>query len=697
MTEDRLDSFDKIDLAEEALQDSYAPEHSSDKGSRGEGPAQAKKLIPRKGRAIVAILLAFAILASTLYITPFVLWRPVEEITWVNAEIIATDYDVIVLGAEPEGIAAAVTSARNGMKTLLLESSPVLGGLMTLGQLNFLDMCYDRDGTQLTKGFFDEFYRAVGGTAFDVTEAKNYFIDVVSLEPLLTLRTESYLIDAVMEGDTITGVRMLENGQIITYSAQRIIDATADGDLAAMAGASYTIGGEDVGDKDRQMGVTLIFELSGVNWLKVFTHLNANRVLGRIAGNPVNVGATNKSAWGYEEEGFSYVPYDPLMRLRGFNIARQRKGTVLVNALLIFGIDPLDQASCLSAIDRVKSELVRLLPYIRENFAGFEHAELASTASQLYVRESRHFIGEYQLSIDDVLGNRDQWDKIVIGSYPADVQPSAQQPYGTVIGNPDRYAIPFRCLIPLKVDNLLIASRSASYTSLAASSARVLPIGMCAGQAAGTAAALSIQEGLGFREMSRKRESIASLQAVLKAQGAYLEDFVGADPNAGHWAFAGLSTLRRFGLMDGGYRNDYRLEDPVDKWRFQYMINGVIKNAGYSIGYIEVSDPPSCGQILDAVTTAYVAAEELREWADLPVDPSLAAADDSRSRASGGRSFGENRALLADAGLLDTGLQDAGLLDAGLDAYFADPMKVPQAAEVAMLLSNLYNHIAIPN
>jgi hypothetical protein len=545
----------------------------------------------------------------------------------------------------------------------------------------------------------------MGGTAFDLTEAKNYFIDLVNTEPLLTLRTESRLVEAVVAEGKITGVRMMEAGRIATYRAQRVIDATADGDLAALAGVPYFFGSEDLGDMDRRMGVTLIFELSGANWLQIFAHLNTRRVWGRLTGKPANVGATANAAWGYEEEGYAYVPQDPLMRLRGFNIALQRKGTVLINALLIFGVDPLDQASYAAAIDRAQSELAHLVPYIRENFAGFQKAELASTASRLYVRESRHFIGEYRLSIDDVLGNRDQWDKIAIGSYPADVQPSIQQPYGTVIGNPDRYAIPFRCLIPMDVDNLLIVGRSASFTSLAASSARVLPIGMSVGQAAGTAAALSIEDGIGFREMSRDPKAVSRLQDTLKTQGAYLDDFSGSDPNAGHWAFDGMATLRRFGLMDGGYGNDFRLDAPMDKWRFQYMLNGVINRAGYYLDYFEVDEPPSCSQILDAVATAYIAAEELRQWAwrphgreappddalgmpDPPIEPPAALlepAGDRRVWAASGRAFGENMALLADAGLLGS----------GLDAYFADGAKVPQAAEIAMLMMNLYRSITI--
>ena len=668
MADERLDSLEKVDREIEKNRQNGVNENEKITG----------RMIPRKGRGILALLLAVAVIALTLYLSSNLFQRRVEEIIWVNQNLIASDYDVIVVGAEPEGIAAAVAAARSGMRTLLLEESYALGGLMTLGRLNFLDMCHGRDGTLLTQGIFEEFYDAVGGTAFDITEAKNYFIDLVSRESLLTLRTESAFLAPLMDGNRIAGVRMVEQGRETVYTGKRIIDATADGDVAASAGVPYTYGGEDIGEIDLKMGVTLVFELSGVSWPRIFLHLNGQRLRGFITRSPAGVGATGKAAWGYEEEGFAYVPRDPMTRLRGFNIARQRTGSVLINALLILGVDPLDNDSYQDAVDRAKAELVHLLPYIRQNFTGFEKAELASTASRLYVRETRHIIGEYVLTIDDVLENRDQWDKIAIGSYPADVQPSIVQPFGTVIGNPDRYAVPFRSLIPLGVDNLLIVGRSASFTSLAASSARVMPLGMACGQAAGVAAAQSIMENKGFRQMSRDRAAIGRLQASLMDQGAFLEDFVIEEPIMSHWAYDGLAALRRIGLMDGGYRNDYRLEEPMDKWRFQYLLNGVVRKAGYIMDPFEIEDPATCEQILDRVASAFLAAQE---YSLLAKASEPGGEDDSGTE----RCHLDNRVILLGAGILDQGLMD----------YFVDSDRVPLAAEVAMLLTNLYVRIGI--
>ena len=381
------------------------------------------------------------------------------------------DYDVIVVGGDPEGVCAAVSSARNGLKTLLIEDDEALGGLMTLGKLNFIDICESRDGSILTQGLFMEFYEGVGGTAFDVEKAKTFFYDWITNEKNATLKLNTKFIAPVMEDDCITGVVVEEeNGEQVTYTAARIIDATVDADVAAAAGAPYTIAGEDIGERDRHMGVTLVFELSGVDWDKVVNYLEND--------NNAGTGATEKTAWGYTREGYAYEPQDELMRLRGFNVARQDNGNVLVNALIIFGVDAMSEESKAQGIARAQKELEYIVPYVQQNFIGFEQAQLVGTASQLYVRESRHIVGEYQLTIDDVLENRDQWDKIAIVAYPADIQPTAGQTYGTVIGSPDRYAIPFRCLVPLHVENLLVIGRSASYTSLAAGSARVIPVGI---------------------------------------------------------------------------------------------------------------------------------------------------------------------------------------------------------------------------
>ena len=558
------------------------------------------------------------------------------------------DYDVIVVGGDPEGVCAAVSSARSGLKTLLIEDDEALGGLMTLGKLNFIDICESRDGSILTQGLFMEFYDAVGGTAFDVETAKQFFYDWVVNEKNATLKLNTEFIKPVMDGDTIVGVVVEENGEQATYTASRIIDATVDADVAAAAGAPYTVAGEDIGEKERHMGVTLVFELSGVNWDKVVDYLENDDNEG--------TGATDKTAWGYTREGYAYEPKDDLMRLRGFNVARQDNGNVLVNALIIFGVDAMSEESKAQGIARAQKELEYIVPYVRENFIGFENVELAGTASQLYIRESRHIIGEYQLTIDDVLENRDQWDKIAIVAYPADIQPTAGQTYGTVIGSPDRYAIPFRSIVPLEVENMLVIGRSASYTSLAAGSARVIPVGMAEGEAAGVASAYSLNNAISFRDMSADEAAIADVQKTLKKQGAYLDDFEVHEAFMEHWAYPGVKVIRSLGLLDGGYSNDYRLDEPMGKWRLQNMINNSLKKTGCDFALVE--------DITDPVTNGNMIAVAAR-LADVEAD--------------------------SYTGQL-SGLQEKGIVTEEILNHMGTEHEAPMAAEAIMIVANLYNY-----
>ena len=293
---------------------------------------------------------------------------------------------------------------------------------------------------------------------------------------------------------------------------------------------------------------------------------------------------------------------------------------------------------------------------MREHFIGFEDVQLAGTASQLYIRESRHIIGEYQLTIDDVLENRDQWDKIAIVAYPADIQPTAGQTYGTVIGSPDRYAIPFRSIVPLEVENMLVIGRSASYTSLAAGSARVIPVGMAEGEAAGVASAYSLNNAISFRDMSADEAAIADVQKTLKKQGAYLDDFEVHEAFMDHWAYPGVKEIRSLGLLDGGYSNDYRLDEPMGKWRLQNMINNSLKKTGRKFALVEdITDPVTNGNMIAVA------------------------------------------ARLADvhAGTYEAqlnGLQEKGILTEEILSHLGAETETPLAAEAIMIVANLYQY-----
>ena len=111
--------------------------------------------------------------------------------------------------------------------------------------------------------------------------------------------------------------------------------------------------------------------------------------------------------------------------------------------------------------------------------------------TELYVRESRHIYGEYRLTLADVMENRDHWDVIGYGSYDIDIQSTSVGNPGTIMLSPIQYGVPFRSLVPLKVDGLLVVGRAASFDTIPHGSARVVPLGMAEGEAAGAAVKLA--------------------------------------------------------------------------------------------------------------------------------------------------------------------------------------------------------------
>ena len=575
-----------------------------------------------------------------------------------------SDYDVIVVGSDPEGIAAALSAARNGMKTLLLSKDSTPGGLYTLGALNFIDVPETRDGTLLVGGIYEEFVNAVGGSGFDIVNAANVFNDMLTAEDNLTVRYGAKFQEPVMNGNTITGVTVLEEGDmLVTYNAPYIIDATQDGDVAAAAGAPYTYAGEDIGERDREMGVTLVFRVSGVKWDSMCRYLTIKRGIGEIFNKSTSMGVSGNTAWGFSDEGYAYEPSDEAMRLRGFNMAKQDNGDVLVNALLIFDVDPLDETSREEGIARAKAELENIIPYLQDEFWGFGDCELAGTAEDLYVRESRHITCEYNLTIDDVLENRDQDDRIAVTSYPVDVQPTKTQTYGTVVGYPDQYAVGYKSLVPQDVDGLLVVGRAAGYTSLAAGSARIVPTGMACGEAAGVAVAVAKAQSATPRDLVDDDAAIAEIQEKLTAQGAKLDHTQTHEEVMDHWAYPGVKVLRSLGVLDGGYDNNYYLDDTITMNRYQNMVNNAVKKAGFELSEkIYVNEEIPARQIIGTMARAVIELEGADKLAD-------------------------------DNDVYMNALKERGIMTDELAEYFTDMEAAPNAGAVTLLTARFYSYL----
>lgn len=429
-------------------------------------------------------------------------------------------YDVVVLGSDPEAIAAAIAAAREGQKTMLLDTHTHIGGVFTLSKLNTLDNSYASDRlTLLTRGLYEEFFNLLHRrTSFDTEDASRVLWQLVKKESLLAVRLGAQSIALKKDQGRVQQLTYNDAGnKKRTVSLRQLIDSTPDATYAAQIGVPFTYGQEDFRGVPDTMCASLIFELRGVNWHKAAIHL-------RNDGNPAT-DIDAHSAWGFPEME-AYKPKNAHIGARALNLGKQSNGNVLVNALQIFGVKGTDPFSVILGRRRAEQELPEMVAYIRR-LPGFENAELVSTAPELYIRETRHLQGLYRLTIQDVLHNRDFHDRIAFGSYPVDIQKRNNHESDLVLGKPRQYAIPFRCIVAPNVNNVLIASRSASYDSLAHGSARTIPTGMAVAQAAGVAAAYANDHQVTFAEMASDPDfiHIRRVQKMLNDKGANLYPF----------------------------------------------------------------------------------------------------------------------------------------------------------------------------
>ncbi len=380
-------------------------------------------------------------------------------------------YDVVVVGGGAAGVPAALAAARNGAETALIECYPFLGGTGTMGGVHVFMRTVGAKGiiAEILDRLEREGGRLPGNYAFDPEQYK-LLLDDLLRSAGVDLLYRCYAVGAFVEPDrrtghpTIRGVVVESAGGRQIVRARRVIDCTGDGDIAVAAGAPYKVGRKS--DGLTQPG-TLMYTLEQIGG-------KGQRGGWRMPHNQKLVNATRVKLDGTNAEQLTRA------ELAG---RRQMKAQV----------------------DKWEREGEYRLLHSGPHFG---------------IRETRRIVGEYILTEQDVQSGRRFPDRIARSSYPIDEHNPTGRP-GTRLEKVPPYEIPYRCLVPLGIENLLVAGRCISSDHIAQTSYRVMLVVMQLGQAAGTAAALSLESKATPRELD-----VAALQQRLTRQGADL----GPDP-----------------------------------------------------------------------------------------------------------------------------------------------------------------------
>jgi len=429
-------------------------------------------------------------------------------------------------------MAAAVASARIGAKTLLVERYGFLGGLGTAGLVGPFMTWKTSTGEPLIAGIFQEILdrlAAIGeskGSTFDAA-ALSYIAQEMVLESGADLLLHSWVCGAETENGTLMRAKLQTKSGIETIGAERFVDTTGDGDLAALAGARFEQGRAEDG---LTQAATIMFDLGGVDLRKTFEYVRASPDQMRMPKltDDTDLDALLSSAVcasGFydfvrqaKEIGEYPIPGDLV-----FFLSRPRAGEVVVNTTHVGGMNFTTSEDLTRAEIEGRRQMMALVAFFRKYIPGFEDCYLARAPAQIGIRETRRIMGEYIFTVEDVAEARKFPDGIARLAYPVDIHDPKGSGYTREeekqkrIAPPpgDWYEIPYRCLVPLGIENLLVAGRCVSSTHEGHSAIRIMPSCVAMGEAAGVAAALSLDVGVSPRNLD-----VEALKTALREQGA---------------------------------------------------------------------------------------------------------------------------------------------------------------------------------
>ncbi len=452
------------------------------------------------------------------------------------------NYDVAVIGAGSAGIAAAIAAAKNGAKTLLVESSSVIGGDLLSGLP--IDGCRTTAGEWIVGGVAKELFDAcdsMDGYIGSIYDRRNIWVVMVNPKIMgfaILKMLAQYGVDILPYSQVDSVVR--ENGHIsmltargktelFDIKAKQYIDCTGDGDVACMCDVPYEMGDEN----GELQPMTMVFQIRNVHPKEVLSFVLEHPENCGLAENPNSPKSAKELAQELYDLGFPKVFFSgkgPLLQkgiasgelhscsMLAFNPNAKDLSVVTVNTTRLVTKDCISADVLGKTILDLTEQVENAFNFIKNNIPGCQDCVLDGVAPRLGIRESRRILGEYYLTGEEVSNGLKRADGIAKGGHEVDIHGKDEKHTRITIKNAGSYDIPLGCLIPKGMTNLMMAGRCLSADRVAHSSARVMGTCMAMGQAVGTAAALCVKKGICPTQLS-----IDELRQVLREQGAILD------------------------------------------------------------------------------------------------------------------------------------------------------------------------------
>jgi hypothetical protein len=430
---------------------------------------------------------------------------------------VSGEFDVVVCGGGPAGCAAAIAAARHGAKTLLVEKDGYLGGA-TVSQL--VSVILSTNGVDF-QGVWHEYARGLrkrGGLreleGFGSGQIRGAvdpeMVKFVWDELLAAAGAEQLLhawgANAIVEDGVCRGVLLETRAGRRAILAQRVIDTTGDGAVAAAAGVPWEQGDEH--GNPWAMSCTKVFRMGNVRWPADHPNAEAMARFGEAIKAAIARGEYSSPILTQTVRVRSYVQW------KGWQLT-DRRGELLSVMSRVLKVNPLDPFDFTRAEREGRQQAWECADACRRFAPGFEQAYLLDTSAQIGLRSSRRLCGRATVTAQDALEFRKYPDGIARSSWDIDVWPADSYTAPAVdreceayktrharLKTGDYFDIRYGCIVAAGVDNLLMAGRCLSAEHTAQSSLRIQQTCMGTGQAAGTAAALSLRAGVTPRELN---------------------------------------------------------------------------------------------------------------------------------------------------------------------------------------------------